>query len=75
MLLLPSAWAADPEFVGTAAAGQQFTKPETHLAAELGGTFAGGNTRSYQLSASLDADHRWILPERPGLGLTRHIRY
>ncbi len=59
LLSAPLSRAADPAFAGAAVAGQAVLAPETRLAAELGGTFAGGNTRSYHLTASLDADHRW----------------
>lgn len=60
LLLLGSlAHAADPAFAGTDAAGQKFEKPESHLAAELGGSFTTGNTQNYALLASLDGDHRW----------------
>ena len=59
LLVAPLSHAADPAFAGAAVAGQAVLAPETRLTAELGGSFAGGNTRSYQLTVSLDADHRW----------------
>jgi putative salt-induced outer membrane protein YdiY len=57
--LIATAFAADPSFAGTDAAGQTFAKPESHLAAELGGAFTAGNTRTYTLNASIDGDYRW----------------
>ncbi len=57
--LLALAHAADPAFVGADTAGQAFPKPVTRLAAELGGAFTSGNTSTYTLNASVDADHRW----------------
>ncbi|MES2644894.1 MAG: DUF481 domain-containing protein [Myxococcota bacterium] len=59
LLLASLALAADPAFVGTDKPGQKFEEPETHLAAELGGSFTTGNTQNYAILASLDGDHRW----------------
>jgi putative salt-induced outer membrane protein YdiY len=60
LLAVPFATAADPAFVGADAAGQAFEKPETHLAAQLGGAFTTGNTQTYALNASLVGDHKWM---------------
>lgn len=59
LLLAARALAADPSFAGADTAGQAFVKPESHLAAELGGAFTSGNTMTYTLNASVDGDHRW----------------
>ncbi|MFN7146565.1 MAG: YdiY family protein [Myxococcota bacterium] len=59
LALASLAAAADPSFAGADAAGQKFEKPESHLAAELGGAFTSGNTQTYTLNASIDGDHRW----------------
>lgn len=60
LLLASFAHAADPTFVGTDVPGQKFEEPESHLAAELGGSFTTGNTQNYALHVSLDGDHRWL---------------
>jgi putative salt-induced outer membrane protein YdiY len=59
LLLAAAAHAEDPSFVGTDTAGQEFAKPTSHVAAELGGAFTSGNTQNYALNASLVGDHRW----------------
>ncbi len=60
VLLATLAHAADPAFAGTDKPGQKFETPESHLAAELGGSLTTGNTQNYALIASLDGDHRWL---------------
>lgn len=59
ILAFTLAHAADPSFVGADLAGQAFEKPQSHLAAELGGAFTSGNTNTYNLNASVDGDHKW----------------
>lgn len=66
-MLAAAAFAEDPVFEGTDAAGQAFAEPTTRLSAELGATFATGNTDFYTLAAGLDGGREW---KRNKLGLT-----
>ena len=59
LALLQPARAADPAFVGTDVSGQTFAKPTSHVAAQLGGAFTSGNTRTYVLNAAIEADYGW----------------
>lgn len=54
-----AALAADPSFAGADTTGQGVAKPTSKLAAELGGAFTSGNTRTYTLNGAIDGEHRW----------------
>lgn len=57
LLFLSSALAQD--FAGTDEAGQKFDTPETNLSAEVGGSWATGNSMFYTVNGGVDAGHRW----------------
>lgn len=61
ILVLVQATLADdpPDFAGASTETLTFETPTSRVAAELGGAFTAGNTRTYTLNASLDADHGW----------------
>jgi putative salt-induced outer membrane protein YdiY len=59
MLFAVSAFAEDSTFAGTKPPDDPPEGTDTHLAAELGGTYTTGNSAFYAVSALVKADHLW----------------
>lgn len=57
-MFLSLALAAEPVFDGTHAAETK-EKPETHLTAELGGTYTSGNAMAFSLTGGALFSHKW----------------
>jgi len=58
-LLSMTAYAEDPEFVGTDDPTQKFEDPEGDLSAELGGAFASGNVQYLTVNGLVTGGYRW----------------
>jgi len=69
-LVAVAAHAEDSVFAGTVP-DDPAEKKESHLSAELGGTYVTGNTAFYALNALAKADHLWMMNKVSGnLGAT-----
>jgi putative salt-induced outer membrane protein YdiY len=58
VLLVSLVFGAEPTFDGTRAAEVK-EKPETHLTAELGGTYTSGNAMAFSLTGGAVFSHKW----------------
>jgi putative salt-induced outer membrane protein YdiY len=59
LLFAASAVAEDSTFAGTKAPDDPPEGTDTHLTAEVGGTYTSGNAAFYAVSALVKADHTW----------------